>query len=376
MTEAMRLRTFAPVLLAMAIAACQREPPPRESWVPVRVHVVESASAAAGTRYSANVTPRAQVDVSFKVNGYIADIRQLRGADGHMRPLQQGDVVKQGTVLAKVRDTDYVDKVKRAQADLARSQAGLVKANADFKRATDLIATQSITQPDYDSAQREHDSARANVDAARAQLDEAQLNLSYTSLIAPFDGVILSRKIELGSLVGPGSVGFVLADVSAVKVLFSVPDVMLKHVALGNALDIVTESVPGTTFNGKVTAVAPSADSKTRSFTIEVTIANAKGTLRDGMVAALAVPAGAAPAASGTVVPLAAIVRPQSGSTSYAVYAVLDEGGKQIARVRPVELGPVLGNTIVVTAGLKPGDRVVVTGTSVVKDGNVVRIAP
>ena len=74
--------------------------------------------------------------------------------------------------------------------------------------------------------------------------------------------------------------------------------------------------------------------------------------------------------------PLAAIVRPQPGSTSYAVYAVLDEGGKQIARVRPVELGPVLGNTIVVTAGLKPGDRVVVTGTSVVKDGNVVRIAP
>ncbi|MEO8628949.1 MAG: efflux RND transporter periplasmic adaptor subunit [Betaproteobacteria bacterium] len=370
------------IFIALSLSACGREKPEAQApaWIPVRVQTVAGEGALPGTRYTANVTPRAQVDVAFKVNGYILYIRQLRGADGRMRDLQPGDLVSKGTVLACVKDDDYVDQLHKSQANLDKSRAALVKANEDFRRATNLIATQSITEPDYDSARKEYETAQASVAGAKAQLDEAQISLRYTSLAAPMDGVVLTRKIELGSLVGPGTVGFTLADVSAAKVVFSVPDVMLKSVPLGSPLRVTTESIPDKVFAGKVTAVAPSADTKTRAFQIEVTIPNPRGELQDGMVAALEVPAAAAVAAHNqsakVAIPLSAIVRPKADPLGYAVYVVKDENGKQIARQHPVVLGQVVGNSIAVSSGVERGDRIIVVGATVVKDADVVRISP
>jgi multidrug efflux system membrane fusion protein len=162
--------------------------------------------------------------------------------------------------------------------------------------------------------------------------------------------------------------------------VFSVPDVMLKSVPLGSPLRVTTESIPNKVFTGKVTAVAPSADTKTRAFQIEVTIPNPRGELQDGMVAALEVPAAAAADAhdqsTKVAIPLSAIVRPKADPQGYAVYVVKDENGKQIARQHPVVLGQVVGNSIAVTSGVERGDRIIVVGATVVKDADVVRISP
>jgi RND family efflux transporter MFP subunit len=362
--------------MLLALAACAKdEAPATPPAIPVRVHAVAPAPDGSGVRYSATVTPRAQVDVSFKVNGYIGEIRQVRGADGRLRDAQPGDVVTRGTVLAHVVDREYVDQVKKARANLDKAKASLEKGQEDFRRATNLFATASITAPDYDSAKWEFETAAAGVAGAKAQLDEAVMNLGFTKLTAPMDGVLLARKIEVGSLVGPGTVGFQMADLTSVKVVFSVPDVMLEHVKLGGRLDLTTESIPGKAFAGTVTGIAPVADSKTRVFSIEVTVSNPRGELRDGMVAALAVPTGAVaePVAS---VPLASIVRPGADASGYAVYVVAEEGGAEVARLRKVDLGAVVGNQIAVNAGLARGERVIVGGTAVLRDGAAVRVVP
>ena len=241
----------------------------------MRIQEVSTASGIGGIRYSANVIPRAQVDVAFKVNGYVDAIRQLQGADGRLRDLQQGDVVSGGSMLAKVRDTDYVDNVKKAQANLDKANAALEKATNDFRRATNLQATNSITGPDYDSAKQEYETTRPRSMPRKAQLNEAQTSLGYATLTAPMNGTLLQRKIEVGDLVGPGTTGFVLADVSYVKVVFGVPDVMLKRVALGHRIQISTASVPGKLFTGTVTAISPSADANTRVSEVEVSVPNA-----------------------------------------------------------------------------------------------------
>ncbi len=367
--------------LGLALAACHRDPPePEADWVAVRVQAAGPAGAASGTdaiRYSANVTPNTQVDVSFKVNGYIARILQVRGADGGMRPVQQGDTVVKGAVLAKVRDQEYLDKVTTSKANLGKANASLEKASEDFKRATALMATQSITQPDYDSAKREYETAQSSVMGAKAQLDESGLNLAYTDLVAPMSGVLLSRKIEVGALVGPGTVGFVMADLSSVKVVFSVPDVMLGQVTAGKTVEVTTESLPGRTFSGKVTAVAAAADTKTRVYEIQVSIPNPRGELKDGMVAALSVGSDAgAPTPAALAVPLQAVVRPKGDASGYAVYVVTEADGKQVARLRPVQLGQVLGDRIAVLSGIARGERVIVVGATTVADGTAVRITP
>ncbi len=195
-----------------------------------------------------------------------------------------------GSMLAKVRDTDYVDNVKKSQANLDKANAAFEKANNDFRRASNLQATNSITGPDYDSAKQEYETSKAAVDGAKAQLNESQTSLGYATLTAPMNGTLLQRKIEVGDLVGPGTTGFVLADVSYVKVVFGVPDVMLSRVKLGDRIQISTASVPGKLFTGTVTAVSPSADANTRVSEIEVSVPNATGELRDGMVASLEVP--------------------------------------------------------------------------------------
>lgn len=367
---------LATLLAAALVAACSRETPAPESYVPVRVEMPAPAGATAGVRYTANVTPWSQVDVAFKVNGYVAQIRQQKSADGRQRDLQAGDPIAKGVELARVKDADYADKLKKAKAELAGALASLTKSKDDWKRAQALYATASITAPDYDKARWEYESAIASVAGAQAQVDEAGTNLGYTVLYAPLDGVVVKRKVEVGSLVGPGTVGFVIADVRLAKIVFGIPDVMLDKVTLGGTLDIATESFPGRTFAGKVTGVAPAADSKTRVFQVEVTVPNAKGELKDGMIAALDVAGAAAAATTSTAIPLGAVVRGKASPTAYAIYVVADEGGKQVARLRPVELGAVYGNRVAALSGVAAGDRVIVSGNTVVKDGDVVRVLP
>lgn len=374
-----RLSTPCRLLLSTAFSmliSCKSSPPAAPPGIPVRIQQVSAAAGANGIRYSANVIPRAQVDVAFKVNGYVDAIRQVRGADGRQRDLQQGDVVASGSILARVRDTDYVDNVKKAQANLDKAKASLEKSTNDFRRATNLQATNSITGPDYDSAKQEYETSKAAVDGALAQLNEAQTSLGYATLTAPMHGVLLQRKIEVGDLVGPGTTGFVLADVSYVKVVFGVPDVMLASVALGNRMRVSTASVPGKLFTGTVTAIAPSADANTRVSEIEVSVPNARGELRDGMVASLEVPSSAGPAtarAEAMAVPLAAVVQAGPGDSGYGVFVVDTEGKKEVAKLRPVELGQVVGNAVIVNAGLEAGARVIVTGATIVRDGDTVR---
>jgi RND family efflux transporter MFP subunit len=170
---------------------------------PVRVHVVGLAAAGSGVRYSATINPYEQVELGFKVSGYIREIVQVRGADGRMRAVEQGDLVRRGTVLARVRESDYVERVNRVKAELTRAEVSVQKAQQDWQRARHLFSTRSLTKPDYDSAKAQLESAQASVVAVRAQLQEAQLTLQDCSLSAPLEGVVIQRRLEVGSLAAP-----------------------------------------------------------------------------------------------------------------------------------------------------------------------------
>lgn len=363
------------LVLMATVYGCSREDSYKNPPRPVRVQVVEEYSGSTGVRYSANVTPYQQVNLSFKVSGYIREIVQVRGSDGRMRDLQEGDPVTAGMVLARVTETEYIEKVKIAEAQLAQAQAALEKATDDFNRAKNLYATKSITQPDYDSARKEFESSQAAVAGAAAQLQDAKLNLNYCALTAPTSGILLQRNIEVGALVAPGSVGFVMADVTSVKVVFGVPDMMLEHVELGSQLGIRTESIPGIEFQGRITAISPAATSYSRVFNVEVTVPNSKNLLKVGMIASLEVP-NATLSKSPVVVQLTAIVRSKNNPAGYAVFVVETAGDKETARFRDVKLAEVYGSTIAVTEGLNVGDKVVISGGTLITDGEQVRIIP
>ena len=167
-----------------------------------------------------------------------------------------------------------------------------------------------------------------------------------------------------------------VANTEEVKVIFGISDLMLKHLKLGDQLAITTEALRGREFRGLVTAISPSADPKSRVFDVEITIPNRNQDLKVGMIAAVAVATGQAPAAV-TVVPLTAIVRSRTNPQGYALFVVAEKGGKKLAHLRDnIELGEVFGNKITVTKGVKVGEPVIVTGATLVADGQPVRIIP
>jgi len=354
---------------------CNREKPYKKPLTAVRLQTVEERSNIEGLRYSASIMPYTQINLSFRVGGYIQHIMQIKGADGRTRNIQEGDVISKGTILAKVREADYMAKLNMAKSVLAEATASFTNADINFKRATNLLKTESITGKEYDSAKALFDSAKARIDGAKAQVEEAQIALGDCSLKAPMPLLIMKRNIETGSLVAPGATGFVAADTSSVKAVFGVPDVVLSNLVLGGSQTVFTEAFQGKEFRGIITGISPSADPHSRVFEIEITIPNPDNRLKAGMIVSLETTGGKLKKPILTV-PLNAIVRPRDNPAGYALYVVEEKEGKSIARMRNIKAGDVFGNALAVTEGVRAGERVIVTGATLVTDGEQVNIAP
>jgi RND family efflux transporter MFP subunit len=343
---------------------------------PVKTQIVAMAPAPSGIRYSATIDAFQEVPLAFKASGYVDDLIQRKGADGRQRAAQAGDQVSRGTVLARVHDADYQEKVNQGRAKLAEGEASLRKAQLDLERAKTLFAADSLIKPELDSAQANFDSAQARVTSARADIELALSALRDCTMVSPATGILLERKIEVGTLVGVGTVGFVLGDVSAVKARFGIPDSAIATVKLGETIGVLVDAVAEKTFTGRITSVAPTADPQSRVFDVEVTIPNADGRLRPGMIGTVALGTRAAPVAQPLIVPLSAVVKSAIDSDKYALMVVEQKGDVEIARLRTVELGDVMGNGVAVTQGVASGERVVVTGASLLVDGDPVRVIP
>jgi multidrug efflux system membrane fusion protein len=371
------------------------------------------------------------VELAFKVDGYVDALQKVRGVDGNMRDLQEGDRIAAGAVLARVRQSEYQAKFKEAEsqasearsaidtsksqyqealsgiesskAQLADAEAAYEKAKLDFDRAENLFASQSLTKANYDAAKAQLETSTAKVAAARSQVGMVQaransaksqievikakstaaqavvhqkiIPLQDTALKAPLNGFVLQKSVEKGTLVSPGKTGFVVADLSSVKAAFGVADIAVPEMKLGSELSVETETMPGTEFQGQITSVFPAADPKSRVFSVEVTIPNQKHLLRPGMIVSLRVGRSEAAQAQ-PVVPLNAIVKSTTDPNGYAVFVLIEQSGRHLARVRDVKLGETYGNTIAVTEGVKEGDRVITTGVTLVRDGDAVKVIP
>ena len=357
----------------VAISGCQ-EPTKVAAKPPTPVHVVDVTlySPSEDLRYSASVLPFAEAVLSFKSAGYVTEIKQIAGADGRRRNIGSGDYVARGAVLAQIRHQDLKNQLDQATATLSAAQAQHVEATKDYERAKTLYASESLTKPDFDRAQAKFDSTLAAVDQAKANLHQAQLALQDADLTAPFSGYILARNIELGNLAAPGTSAFTIADTSAVKISFGVPDYAVRRLRLGQQFSIHLQDDPKE-YNGRVTSIAASADEKNRVFAIEVTVPNPKASLKPGMIASLSLTG--VHNAPVPAVPLSAVVADPGSAGHYAVFVASEQGGKCVAHLRQVALGETHESDVAVE-GVNPAEKVVVVGAAGLKDGDFIQVIP
>jgi multidrug efflux system membrane fusion protein len=361
----------------LATAACKphETAAPERAPIPVKVETVRALGSDAVARYSGVIEPAAQVDMAFRVGGYVETLGQAPDAAGARRVLDKGDFVRKGSVLARIRSVDYTQRVLTSRAVIQEAESEARLAAADLERSTRLYESKAITKAEYDAKLARAEYAKANVEASRAREQEAAISLDDTVLRAPMDGVILARQVEVGGLVSPGQRAFTIADTKSVKVVFGAPHARVEQLALGTELTVQLEDDADLNARAPlyahITRVAPSADSLGRVFAIEATLPNADGALRPGSVASVQLPDARENVAT-MLVPLSAVVRSPEHGHKFAVFVL--EGNEHDehapARLSGVQLGEVLGNSVSVLSGLSNGQRVVTLGSTLLRDGS------
>lgn len=385
----------------IACAGCGNKESIEQIPIPVKVETVQATDVRPILRYSGEIKPDTQVDLAFKQGGYVTALYQVRGADGRARDVQIGDSVPAGAILAVLRQKDFEAPLTEAagqetsargslaasQADLDQAMAKQKQADADFQRAEALYAAKAMTRPDYDAAVANHTSAVAQVQSAMEQIKARQGQLAFAegqaslarialqdaSLTTPIPSIIVQKKIERGALVGSGTVGFTIADARVAKVAFGVPDGMLSQFKMGERVRVDVDALRGREFTGRITTIAASAGRESRVFTIEVSLPNSDHALKVGMIATVHIEQASA-AQKVPMIPVTALITTQSGSTNYSVFVILDQGSKQIAKLKSVRIGETLGDTVAIEEGLVPGEKIITNLTNQLTDGATVRV--
>ncbi len=321
--------------------------------VPVRVRTLAAQTVHDVVSLPADLLPLRRAVLAAEVDGVVEALH-----------VEVGQAVRRGHVLAQV-DT------RALQQALAEAEALHRQAAAQFERAENLFERRSITK-------QQMLDAVTNRDVAEARLASARLRLSKSRLDAPWTGQIAAKRIEVGDYVVPGQPMLELLDAARLKVRAPAPATDVLYLQVGATVSIRVQA--GTSHKsgddvveGNIIRLGAELDPQARTLDVEAEIDNADGRLRPGMLAWLQVERQTLEDV--VLVPLDAVIDLGTAKAVYVVDGTVEEG-ESIARRREVELGPVLGEQVVVLEGLAPGARLIVEGQQQVGDGEAVHIVP
>ena len=316
----------------------------------VEVAQVRTLSLQDDAQAVGSLRSRQSVTLRPEVAGRIAQIGFSDGAR-----------VRKGQLLVQLDDV-----LQRAETSQAQAQLSIARAN--LKRNEELVAQAFV-------AQRVLDESRAALQVAEAQVALAQARLSRMRIVAPFDGTVGLRNINLGDYVKDGADLVNLEDTSQLTVDFRLPERYQTRIAAGQAVQVQLDALPGKKFNAKVQAVDPLLDANGRSVSVRAALPPAPGgELRPGMFARVTTVFSTNEAA--LVVPEEAIV-PQGGKQFVIKLDKQGEGdgAKLVSRRTEVQLGVRRGPQVQVVSGVADGETVVIAGQQrLQKDGTPVRV--
>jgi RND family efflux transporter MFP subunit len=348
-----RARTVVLSLLALLATACGggREAGRPEAAPPVtaKVAAVEEVPWDRPLTVTAGVGPNRRAAPGTVLMGRVEQV--LR---------REGDRVRGGELLARVESREVSARLAQAEANVTGAASMARNARLTKERMERLLAKQAATQKNVDDATTGFDAAAANLKAAEEGVAAARMYVSYARIVAPFDGVVVEKRVEAGDTAAPGVQLFVVEDTSRMKIEAQVPESAVRTLREGEPVEVDVDAAGGGVRKGTLTELLPAADPRSRTFTIRVLLDNPDGALRSGMFARLRLPGETGKA---LVVPEEALVRrgPLTG-----VFVV---DGQGVARLRWITLGELRDGRAEVLTGLRPGERYVVAPPAGLEDG-------
>jgi len=282
-----------------------------------------------------------------------------------------GAKVKKGDLLAQIDPRSYEAALAQAKGALARDSATLANARVDLSRYQALAAQNAISAQQL-STQQATVGAQAGVVAAdQAQVSQASINLAYTRIIAPFDGIVTSRAVDVGNLVTVGTPSatplFTVADQSKLRLYVRVPQNYAPYIRDGMTVNFTVPQFAGKTFHAALVASAGAVASATGTILVQFAADNSDGTLQPGAYAEVKFPLPAG--ANGIRVPATALIFRDAGMQVATVDA------SNHVKLKTVTIARDLGASVDISSGLSPKDRIIDNPADALQDGDEVRVA-
>jgi HlyD family secretion protein len=325
---------------------------------PVKVKVV-----------AAEIQSPGQSEALLAASGYVVAERKAAVASkatGRLVYLGvvEGDKVKKGEVIARLEDNDVKAELAEAEANLELNDATLSDAKWNYDRDKDLMASGSITQSAYRTAETQYMKAKASVDVAKANVQAAEVAVENTLVRAPFDGTVLTKNADVGEIVAPmaGSINargtvVTIADMSSLEVEPDVSESNIEKVSQGQPCVITLDAYPDVQYDGYVSKIIPTADRAKGTVTVKVAFNKYDGRVLPEMSAKVM------------------FLGPKDGLNARALARVLEipassilarDGRKVVFKINdgkavetPVTTGRTFGDFVEVKSGLKEGDLLI-----------------
>ena len=335
-------------ILVSACGQKEAEPlPPREEPVAVRVVAVERTMVPVERTAIGTTAPYARAMPATRLIGRLQAV-----------PVEIGDSVREGQVLARVESADLQARGQQAEASLRSAQAAEHNADKRQARLRALYRDGAATQEELDRAETEFLRARAAVAAAGEGIGEVKGLLQYAAVLAPFDGVVVHKSAQAGDVARPGVPLLTIERLDSLNVDLTVTEGDLAFLSVGRQVEVEVGSL-GKAATARVRARVPAADAASRTFRVRAVMANPGLALGSGVFVRARFAGFERPA---VLVPVEAVVR---RGQLHGVFVV--GGGR--ARLRWLRLGRQMGESYEALSGLEPGERIVGEPPSDLRDG-------
>jgi len=352
------LRMLSVASAAIALSACEQNtfvppPPPKvDVAAPLQKNITRFIDA------TGNTAAVKSVDLVARVQGFLQSI-----------DYRDGTFVKQGTTLFTIEPETYKLKLEQAQAAEMGAQASLKQADADFKRQSDLVARQAVSQSTLDTSTANRDNAQANLQQAQANTRIAQVNYGYTNVTAPFDGIVSAHLVSVGELVGvssPTQLATIVAldpiwvnfNVNELDVLRVREEARRRGMSVEDMrkvpVEVALQTDTGFPHKGTLDYISPTLNQSTGTIAVRGILNNPDRVLLPGFFVRVRVPF--EQQQNALLVPDVALGADQAGRY------VLVVNSDNVVEQRKVTTGPLEGNLRVIETGLKADDKVVVGG--------------
>jgi len=340
----------------------------------VKIEVVKRSSPENRLTLPGTALADQQTPLYARINGYLKSFA-----------FDIGDSVKKGQLVAEIDSPEVDQQLRQAVATQGVAKAALVQAQANqelarvaSERWAALVKERAVSQQEADEKRLTLAAREADVEASRAMIKAQEANVkrleelqSFKQILAPFDGVITARNVEIGTLVSEGSGAaarelFRMVQLQNLRFHVPVPEGFVPSIHIGLEATLTFDAHPGKTFAGKVSRTSNAVDVASRTMLVEVRVPNPDGVLLPGMYAQVTF--ALQQASPALLMPSnALLVRPE-GTLAAVV------GKDRIVRYKKIQVGRDYGTRIEVISGLEENDQVMVNPTTMIREGEKVDV--